>query len=115
MLRNGGSSWGREEVVSRQLHSKVRNASEVHHVEVVAELPHLPAQIFQFFNYHDLERLHKYAQQLADVSLIIDLIPRLCSLYFARRLRPVQLSFLQEAALLGMGGQRRQRKPLKRW
>lgn len=76
--------------------------------EVVVVLLH--SQVFQFFTQHDLERLQKYSQQLADLSLITDLVPLLCSLYFARRLSPVQLSFLQEAALLGMGGQRRQRK-----
>ncbi|KAL8450589.1 hypothetical protein Emed_002461 [Eimeria media] len=61
-----------------------------------------------FFTQHDLERLRKYAQQLADMSLITDLIPLLCSLYFGKRLTPLRLSFLQEAALLGLGGQRRQ-------
>ncbi|KAL8434618.1 hypothetical protein ACSSS7_003093 [Eimeria intestinalis] len=61
-----------------------------------------------FFTLHDLERLRKYAQQLADISLITDLMPLLCCLYFGRRLLPLHLSFLQEAALLGMGGQRRQ-------
>ncbi|KAL8436225.1 hypothetical protein Efla_003755 [Eimeria flavescens] len=72
-------------------------------------LPPLDAKtVFQFFTQHDLTRLRKYAQQLADLSLIADLIPLLSSLYFSQRLLPLRLSFLQEAALLGLGGQRRQ-------
>ncbi|CDJ39029.1 hypothetical protein ETH_00029510 [Eimeria tenella] len=77
--------------------------------EAEGYLPAVNAEtMFQFLTRHDLSRLHKYAQQLADLALITDLVPLLCALYFGQRLRPLQLSFLQEAALLGMGGQRRQ-------
>ncbi|XP_026194546.1 RNA cytidine acetyltransferase [Cyclospora cayetanensis] len=73
------------------------------------KLPPLNAKtLMEFFTLHDLGRLQKYSQQLADISLVTDLVPLLCSLYFGGRLRDVRLSFLQEAALLGMGGQRRQ-------
>ncbi|KAL8273058.1 hypothetical protein Esti_002979 [Eimeria stiedai] len=72
-------------------------------------LPPLDAKtVSLFLTQHDLDRLRKYAQQLADMSLITDLIPLLCCLYFGQRLSPLHLSFLQEAALLGLGGQRRQ-------
>ncbi|CDJ26825.1 hypothetical protein EAH_00064660, partial [Eimeria acervulina] len=60
------------------------------------------------FTLHDLGRLGQYAQQLADLPLVMDLIPLLCCLYFEKRLRPLRLSFLQAATLLGLGGQRRQ-------
>lgn len=67
-------------------------------------------QLFEFFTQHDLLRLQKYSQQLADLPLITDLIPRLCTLYFGRRMGPFRLSFLQEAALFALGAQRKSRK-----
>ncbi|CDJ36640.1 LOW QUALITY PROTEIN: UPF0202 family protein, putative [Eimeria mitis] len=71
-------------------------------------LPPLDAQkLLNFFTLHDLSRLHQYAQQLADLPLITDLIPELCLLYFTQRLKHLHLSFLQAATLLGLGGQRR--------
>ena len=66
-------------------------------------------QVLFLFTLHDLGRLGQYAQQLADLPLVMDLIPLLCCLYFEKRLRPLRLSFLQAATLLGLGGQRRQR------
>eukprot|EP00921_Rhytidocystis_pertsovi_P009822 GHVQ01015775.1.p1 GENE.GHVQ01015775.1~~GHVQ01015775.1.p1 ORF type:complete len:1068 (+),score=107.09 GHVQ01015775.1:175-3378(+) len=63
--------------------------------------------IHQFLTSHDIERLKKYAQQLADESLISDLLPPLCWLFFNHRLRGLTLSYLQCAVLLALGCQRR--------
>ncbi|CDJ51536.1 UPF0202 family protein, putative [Eimeria brunetti] len=68
----------------------------------------IEAKVLNFFTFHDLGRLQQYAQQLADLPLIMDLIPQLCLLFFSQRLTPLHLSFLQAATLLGLGGQRKQ-------
>uniref|UniRef100_A0A0G4FX21 RNA cytidine acetyltransferase n=1 Tax=Chromera velia CCMP2878 TaxID=1169474 RepID=A0A0G4FX21_9ALVE len=71
-------------------------------------LPPLTASSLKFFlTDHDLLRLKKYAQNMAERSLVLDLLPVLASLFFNRRLSGVSLSFVQTAVLLGIGCQRR--------
>ncbi|KYK67102.1 ATPase (DUF699) protein, partial [Toxoplasma gondii TgCatPRC2] len=65
-----------------------------------------------FFSSHDLSRLRKYAQQLADLPLILDLLPTLAALFFNDRFPPlaassVTLSHLQQVVLLAVGLQRK--------
>eukprot|EP00922_Rhytidocystis_sp_ex-Travisia-forbesii_P066854 GHVS01099302.1.p1 GENE.GHVS01099302.1~~GHVS01099302.1.p1 ORF type:complete len:1062 (-),score=157.68 GHVS01099302.1:171-3356(-) len=79
---------------------------------VIRKLPSgLPAishsTLCQFLTRHDIERLTKYSKQLADESLITDLLPPLCCLLFNGRLVGLTLSFLQCAVLLAVGCQRR--------
>ena len=50
----------------------------------------------------DLRRLESYADNLVDYHLILDLLPLLSSMLFTSRL-PVQLSFTQQAILIGLG------------
>jgi len=53
---------------------------------------------------YDLKRLEKYADQMVDYHLILDLIPTLATLYFMQRLSPeVSLSSVQQAILLAVG------------
>nr|CEL70485.1 TPA: Predicted P-loop ATPase fused to an acetyltransferase (ISS), related [Neospora caninum Liverpool] len=70
------------------------------------------ANLPNFFSGHDLGRLRKYAQQLADLPLILDLLPSLASLFFNGRFPPlaassVNLSHLQQVVLLAVGLQRK--------
>ncbi|PFH37489.1 ATPase (DUF699) protein [Besnoitia besnoiti] len=83
--------------------------------EAAAEGPFPPismANIANFFSVHDLSRLRKYAQQLADLPLILDLLPTLANLYFNARVpslsaSAVALSHLQQVILLAVGLQRK--------
>jgi N-acetyltransferase 10 len=52
---------------------------------------------------YDLKRLEKFAEQMVDHHLILDLLPSLATLYFSRRLSAVTLSRVQESILLGIG------------
>jgi len=63
--------------------------------------------IKEFFSDHDILRLTKYSRQLAEVSLIMDLLPPLCWLLFKNRFEGVTLSYLQCAILLAIGCQRK--------
>ncbi|KAF2674092.1 DUF699-domain-containing protein [Microthyrium microscopicum] len=57
---------------------------------------------------YDLKRLDKYADQMIDYHLILDLLPIITTLYFSGRLRPgVNLSRVQESILLATGLQRK--------
>lgn len=63
------------------------------------------------FSRHDLHRLERYANNRADFSLLLDLIPVLANLYFSNRL-PTSAAFspltpVQSAILLGLGLQHR--------
>jgi N-acetyltransferase 10 len=52
----------------------------------------------------DLKRLDKYADQMVDYHLILDLLPAIATLYFTRRLGAgVSLPWLQQSILLGIG------------
>ena len=51
---------------------------------------------------HDLKRLQKYADNLVDVHLIMDLVPFLAQAYFTQKL-PVNLSYGQAAILVCLG------------
>lgn len=56
---------------------------------------------------HDLQRLERYANNLADRYLINDMFPSLARLYFMKRLPTVQLSPLQSSIVVGLGLQAR--------
>ncbi|XP_064111307.1 RNA cytidine acetyltransferase-like [Macrobrachium nipponense] len=56
---------------------------------------------------HDLQRLERYANNLADRYLINDMFPSLAYLYFMKRLPAVQLSSLQSSIVVGLGLQAR--------
>jgi N-acetyltransferase 10 len=52
----------------------------------------------------DLKRLDKYADQMVDYHLILDLLPTIATLYFTQKLGPgVSLSLIQQSILLGIG------------
>lgn len=55
----------------------------------------------------DLKRLDKYADQMVDYHLIIDLLPTIATLYFSGRLKAASLSRVQQAILLAVGLQRK--------
>lgn len=65
--------------------------------------PLTPAEIRFFLTSDDLSRLASYAHNLVDYHMILDLLPQLARLYFARRLGAVSLSALQETILIGQG------------
>ena len=52
----------------------------------------------------DLKRLESYSKNLIDFHLVIDLVPRLCKLFFGKHLDKVmRLSYVQAAIFLGIG------------
>ncbi|QRV88933.1 GNAT family acetyltransferase [Ceratobasidium sp. AG-Ba] len=56
----------------------------------------------------DLKRLESYANNLIDYHVILDLLPTLATLYFARRLGPdVKLNAIQSSIMLSLGLQRK--------
>ncbi|KAG9120419.1 hypothetical protein FRC07_004102 [Ceratobasidium sp. 392] len=56
----------------------------------------------------DLKRLESYANSLIDYHVILDLLPTLATLYFARRLGPdVKLNAIQSSIMLSLGLQRK--------
>ncbi|XP_076069468.1 RNA cytidine acetyltransferase-like [Oratosquilla oratoria] len=54
---------------------------------------------------HDIQRLEKYCNNLADHHLITDLVPILAKLFFLKRLPSLHLSPVQCALLIAIGGQ----------
>ncbi|PHJ23840.1 atpase protein [Cystoisospora suis] len=77
--------------------------SHLHPKVSLSNLPH-------FLSSHDLLRLRHYAKQLADLPLILDLLPVISSLFFSERLSQpdgIQLSHLQQAILLAVGAQKK--------
>ena len=67
------------------------------------------------FSPFDLKRLDKYADQMVDYHLILDLLPSIATLYFTRRLEPgVNLSRVQQSILLGIGLQRKSLEDLEK-
>jgi N-acetyltransferase 10 len=61
----------------------------------------------QFLSPYDLKRLEKYADQMIDYHLILDLLPSIATLYFTQRLPSVNLSRVHESILLAIGLQRK--------
>jgi N-acetyltransferase 10 len=56
----------------------------------------------------DMKRLSSYTESMIDYHVIIDLLPPIAQLYFARRLGPdLTLSVAQQAILLALGLQRK--------
>ncbi|KAG8748379.1 hypothetical protein FRC10_005926 [Ceratobasidium sp. 414] len=56
----------------------------------------------------DLKRLESYANSLIDYHVILDLLPTIATLYFARRLGPdVKLNAIQSSIMLSLGLQRK--------
>lgn len=53
---------------------------------------------------HDLGRLERYSKQLADFTIVTDLIPKISTLYFEGRI-DIRLSFLHSVILLAVGNQ----------
>jgi N-acetyltransferase 10 len=51
----------------------------------------------------DFKRIEAYSKNLADFHLIIDLLPALSRLFFAKQLGSLKLSYLQAAILVGLG------------
>jgi N-acetyltransferase 10 len=58
----------------------------------------------------DMKRLESYASGMVDFHVVIDLVPCLAALFFARRLGDCTLSAAQQAILLALG---LQRKPIE--
>ncbi|BAM39964.1 uncharacterized protein TOT_020000231 [Theileria orientalis strain Shintoku] len=62
------------------------------------------AFILSLMNSHDFGRLERYGKQLAEFTIVTDLIPKIAFLYFTGRLK-VKISFLQSCILLALGCQ----------
>jgi len=58
----------------------------------------MKAELDLFLTPHDLNRLEKYAQNMVDYHLVMDLLPTLARLYFTRRL-DVHLNELKSVSL----------------
>jgi N-acetyltransferase 10 len=66
------------------------------------------AELDELWSPFDLKRLDKYAQQMVDYHLIVDLLPTVATLYFTHRFgTSISLSLIQQAILLGIGLQRK--------
>jgi N-acetyltransferase 10 len=70
---------------------------------VVEPQPFSKADLDAVISPYDLKRLEKFAEQMVDYHLILDLLPFLAIQYFTRRLTAVTLSRVQESILLGVG------------
>ncbi len=67
------------------------------------------SELDALFSAYDLKRLEKYANQMLDYHVVMDLMPHLARLFFSERI-PVHLSKLQAAVFLAVG---LQLKPLE--
>ena len=66
--------------------------------------PVTKAELDGLFSPFDLKRLDKYADQMLDYHVIIDMLPSIANLYFSGRLKgAVSLSRVQQAILLAIG------------
>jgi N-acetyltransferase 10 len=66
------------------------------------------AELDATFSPFDLKRLDKYADQMLDYHVILDLLPTIATLYFSGRLKEVvSLSRVQQSILLAVGLQRK--------
>jgi N-acetyltransferase 10 len=67
------------------------------------------------FSPYDIKRLEKYADQMVDYHLIVDMLPKLAELYFTGRMGTmVGLSRVQEAILLALGLQHKTLEDLEK-
>ncbi|KAL7420494.1 N-acetyltransferase 10 [Cryptotrichosporon argae] len=67
-----------------------------------------PAELAAVLSPFDTKRLDAYAAQMVDYHVVLDLVPTLAQLFFARRLGPdFALSAAQQAILLALGLQRK--------
>jgi N-acetyltransferase 10 len=65
-------------------------------------------ELDELFSPFDLKRLDKYADQMLDYHVIMDMLPTISTLYFSGRLSPsVSLSRVQQSILLAVGLQRK--------
>jgi N-acetyltransferase 10 len=70
--------------------------------------PLTKAELDELFSPFDLKRLDKYADQMLDYHVIMDMLPTISTLYFSGRLSPsVSLSRIQQSILLAVGLQRK--------
>ncbi|UKK02219.2 hypothetical protein MACK_001574 [Theileria orientalis] len=60
--------------------------------------------ILSLMNSHDFGRLERYGKQMAEFTIVTDLIPKISFLYFTGKLK-VKISFLQSCILLALGSQ----------
>merc|ERR1712072_967374 len=66
------------------------------------------SDLTNFITRDDLHRLGKYAQNAAEMSLVLDLMPILAQLFFMNRFPgSPHLSYMQSAILLALGAQRK--------
>jgi N-acetyltransferase 10 len=72
------------------------------------------SELDEILSPYDLKRLEKYADQMIDYHLIVDLLPAVAMLYFNRRLPEVRLSRVQESLLLAIGLQRKTLEDLEK-
>jgi N-acetyltransferase 10 len=70
--------------------------------------PLTKSELDELFSPFDLKRLDKYADQMLDYHVIMDMLPTISTLYFSGRLSPsVSLSPVQQSILLAVGLQRK--------
>merc|ERR1712166_965769 len=81
------------------LNNKI-NSSDVEEAPTEA-LTH--AEMDFMFSPYDLKRIEKYASNLVDYHMIIDLVPSIARMYFDRKAGSVKLSQAQEAILVLLG------------
>ena len=64
------------------------------------------AEVEQNISVYDLRRLESYSNNMVDFHLILDLVPTLSKLFFLKQTLPrgsVNLSYVQQAILIGLG------------
>jgi len=69
--------------------------------------PLTKAELDAEFTPFDLKRLDSYANNMLDYHVILDMLPRIATLYFAGRTPEVKLSGVQQSILLSVGLQRK--------
>jgi N-acetyltransferase 10 len=70
--------------------------------------PLTKSELDSTFSPFDLKRLDKYADQMLDYHVILDMLPTIATLYFSGRLKDVvSLSPVQQSILLAVGLQRK--------
>jgi N-acetyltransferase 10 len=66
------------------------------------------SELDEIFSPFDLKRLDKYADQMLDYHVILDMLPTIATLYFSGRIKAaISLSRVQESILLAIGLQRK--------
>jgi len=69
--------------------------------------PLTKAELDAEFTPFDLKRLDSYANNMLDYHVILDMLPRIATMYFTSRLPEVRLSGVQQSILLSVGLQRK--------